>query len=503
VMTYLRCGAAIAILSLAGPAFADASRASEDSMFGGGSEASDSAAKPEAKTAPTPQAGQDGDAKELSNANTSRDIFATGENTDNPLQIGGVYYQQFIATESGRNIENQTPLTMPLDLDAFFDARPNDRIRAYIDARMIYDPTRDASGNATSGPNTSGFAAVASAGSSSPTASSASNPEVVLDQAWLKFDLDRALFFTVGKQHVKWGASKIWNPTDALTPTKLDPLQPYDLRLGANMVKADMPLQSVKGNLSALALLDNPMPASTLEQVGGAFRAEGVIGDAEVGIDAVTRADKYPVYGVDLSAPLGPIDVYAEAAMLSGAGYSVPYLKAYPNAGSDLSSIYGQTGIAGPVVQASGGLNYSFAYMPNRQSTLGAEYFYNEIGAESATIYPVMVYLGQYQPFYMGKHYAAIYASAEGPDSSKKTNYNFSTISNISDGSYVSRLDFTWLLLDYLTFGAYGQLNYGTTGGEFNFALNTPTLTYQGHTIPAINTPVSPCAFGLSLRLAY
>ncbi len=100
---------------------------------------------------------------------------------------------------------------------------------------------------------------------------------MVLDQAWVKFDIERAAFVSLGKQHVKWGTGHIWNPTDALNPQHLDPLQPYDLRLGANLLTIQVPWAGTKqSNLCAIALLDNPQPASTTQQGGGAFRAETV-----------------------------------------------------------------------------------------------------------------------------------------------------------------------------------------------------------------------------------
>jgi hypothetical protein len=475
------------------------SRESEDAMFGGAAPVSANAgAQSEPKAALTPT---DADAQQLGAADPSRDAFASGENVDNPLQMGGIYYQQLIASPQAGQSEGETPISAPLQFDAFMDGRPNDRIRAYIDARLVYDPSKDAYSNSTSGSGAGGLSAgTIPSASGATTTALPNNPEVLLDQAWIKFDLAQALFFSVGKQHVKWGSSHIWNPTDFLTPQKLDPLQPYDLRLGSTMIKVEAPLKSAGTNLYAIALLDNPEPASTLQQVGGAFRAETVLWGAEIGLDAVTRSGLNPDYGADISAPLGPLDAYAEAAMLSGDSYSNDELAAVPSAGANVASLLRVQGLPGPVLQASAGANYSFAYMPNRQSTIGLEYFYNEIGADNGNIYPVLVYLGKYQPFYMGKNYAAIYISAEGLDSAKDTSYNFSTISNISDGSFVSRLDFSWLLLQHLTFGAYADAHYGTIGGEFNFALDTPSLSYGSSTIAPIHVARTPMDLGLSLR---
>jgi hypothetical protein len=449
------------------------------------------------------QDGTGDDNSELNSANPQRDAFASGDNVDNPLQIGGIYYQQMIATGQGMESAANDTLSMPLQLDTFLDARPNDRIRGYVDARLVYDPSKDQYSNPTSGK--SSYLPTAASTGVTPPAALPNNPQVVLDQAWLKFDLDHVVFITAGKQHLKWGASKIWNPTDFLTPQKLDPLQPYDLRLGANMVKFNLPWQAAGSSLYAVALLDNPQPASTLQQIGGAFRFETAGSLGEFGLDAVTRDGLNPDYGADLSMPLGPLDVYAEAALLTGDSFGVYHWNGTDlSPGANISSLYSVHQFAGPALQSSAGLNYSFAYMPNRQATLGAEYFYNELGADSGKLYPILIYLGKYQSFfYAARQYAAFYASAEGLDEAKKTSYNLSVISNLTDGSAVSRLDFSWLLMDYLTFGAFVDAHSGKAGSEFNFSLNTPALFYGSNYIPAVSRPTTPYDVGLSLRVAF
>jgi hypothetical protein len=171
--------------------------------------------------------------------------------------------------------------------------------------------------------------------------------------------------------------------------------------------------------------------------------------------------------------------------------------------GIDLSSQYTATGLVGPEVQVSGGLNYDFAWKENRQATVGFEYFYNQNGYTNPSIYPVLMFLGQFEPFYTGRQYAAIYLTAEGPDNEKHTSYTFSTLGNFSDNSFISRIDFSWRFLTYLTFEAYIDGHYGTQGGEFNFALMTPELTYQGTAIPAQNIPATITDIGMSLRLGF
>ena len=75
---------------------------------------------------------------------------------------------------------------------------------------------------------TTGSAASCSAGCSSTpapaaeqqpepsTASRSRSTSAVVDQLWVRFDVERAAFVTAGRQHVKWGVGHFWNPTDYL-----------------------------------------------------------------------------------------------------------------------------------------------------------------------------------------------------------------------------------------------------------------------------------------------
>jgi hypothetical protein len=475
-------------------------RPDESSLFGG----------PSTPVAPSSTPAHDppdhDDAKELQTSGSTRDAFATGEVTDNPLQMGGTFYQRAMGSiEKGVDL-GDTPISAPLQFDGFMDARPNDRIRGFVDGRLLYDPTRDSNGNPTAGTSYGSFQT--SSTSAAPTTlfggstTGTGNPTVVLDQAWLKFDIDRAVFITAGKQHVKWGTSRFWNPTDFLNTQKRDPLLPYDLRLGNFMVKFEVPLAAKGTNLYAIALVDNPQASSVLGQLGAAFRAETLLGDSEVGAEAAFRNGHAPTFGADVSSPLGPFDIYAEGACLMGATTTYGLPSNIP-AGSDLSSIITTSGMSGPIFQISAGVNYSFAWEDNRQATVGVEYFYNEAGYSDAHAYPALIFTGAYLPFYTGKNYAAIYLTAEGPDAEKHTSYTFSTLANLSDMSFISRIDFSWRFLTYLTFESYVDVHYGTEGGEFNFSLNTPTLTYQGTTIAALNIPPTYGDIGIALRVSF
>ena len=456
-------------------------RPNEDALFG-----APAPANQQPSTAPRD------DTRELEPTKETGDAAAMPDTPDKPFQVGGAFYQRWISSKQRGVDLSDSPQSRPLQIDAFMDARPNDRVRAFVDGRWNYDFARD-SNSSTVGANSS----------NTPQATAGTDkPEFRFDQAWLKFDVDRTVFITAGRQHIKWGTSRFWNPTDFINSEKRDSLATYDLRPGKDMIKFAVPREATQTNYYGIALFDGPDPGSTTDKMGGAFRAETVWQGAEVGADFVARGNRPPVYGVDISAPLGVFDVYGEMSLTTGS--TTTYQSTAPLAdGADISTLFTSNTRQGPFLQISGGGNYSFPWKANRLATVGAEYFYNPLGYDDTAVYPLLVLTNQYQALYTGKQYAALYLTAEGFDSQKKTSYTLSTLSNLSDKSYLSRLNFTWQADTQITFETYVQYHHGREGGEFTYALNTPRMTYQGRTISAINVPATVYDFGLGLRITF
>lgn len=481
---------ALVAACLAAASLAAAQRPSEDAMFGGPTAPVAAAISPSAVTGAP---GRGSDAQELARVDPGDD-FSSGVEVDNPLTLGGLYFQQASVSPLEGYDAGSGALQAPLLFNAFMDARPDPRLRGFVQARLTYDPAQPAGGS----PALATAAALKSeAAGVTPTPTA--NPQLALDQAWLKFDLGRKVFVTAGRQHLKWGVGHYWNPTDFLSPQKLDPQQLVDERLGTDMLRLAMPLPVANAALTAAALFDGS--DGRLGGLGGAFRAEMTLGSGELGVDAVTQGGSTPKYGADVSFPLGPLDAYAEAALLTG-GYSVPTLNGNITAGQALTAVAGVDSYGGPLLQACAGASYDFAWRENRQATVGLEYFYNSLGSQNGDAYPLMIFEGDYQPYYLGRHYVAGYLSAEGPDEGKHSSYNLSTICNLTDGSLQTRLDLQWMLRNYLTWGAWAAAHYGTRGGEFNFAVDTPELAYAGQTV-ADHVPRTVADLGLSLRLGF
>ncbi|MBZ4417194.1 hypothetical protein [Myxococcus sp. RHSTA-1-4] len=487
-----------------------ADRPSEDALFGGdapGTESSGASGAAE-RQPPLTEASKDGsdrDSEALSGPAT-RSAFDSDEAVDDPLKIGGQFYlRASVAANEGVSFGN-TSFAAPTLVDGYFDARPTDRIRGYVVGRLSYDPTL----------------------TSEPAEGAPANPRVLLDQAWLRFDLERTVFFTVGKQHVKWGTGQIWNPTDFLSPQRRDPLAFVDLRTGVSMLKVHVPWEARNWNFYAIAVMDDlgtdagaitdpnggntraggSEPVNRISRIGGALRGEVVVGPAEIGASAVAQRGRKPRFGLDLSSALGPIDVYGEVALKEGTDRPLYRLPEGITFEEILQNI--QNGIpvesyipAGLTPQATAGANYSFGYGENDIAIVGVEYFYNSTGYTSSFGYPYLLSQGALQPLYTGRHYGAAYVFLDRPGSLERTSFNLFTLGNLSDRSFVSRLNMTHRALTYLTVEAYGAVHYGRMGGEFRLGFSTPEIPLSPtERIPAMTVAAPTFELGAGLRIS-
>jgi len=405
--------------------------------------------------------------------------------TENPLQIGGQLYLRslFLATEG--QPPSKWTFSVPSLLDVYLDARPSDRVRGFVLGRMQYDPTID--------PNAPGPFGTA------PPA----NPHVLLDQLWLSFDVERTAFVTAGKQHVKWGVGRFWNPTDYLHTVFRNPLEVFDPRTGTAMVKVHVPWEREGWNFYGFAILEpltsyaatgaaapgtlggvgtmqaTPNPnAQHVGGIGGAARAEIVLGPSEVGLGVVAQRGHKPRFAVDASAGVLELDFYGEAAIKTGSEIQLyqPIPGVPPTA--DINVRYQPYEPSGLTPQVTGGVRWQHKYSDEDYFEVGAEYFYNRVGYEDPAIYPWLLANSAFQFFYVGKHYAGVYLYLPNPGSWNKTTFILTTLGNLSDQSFVTRLDYSVLLLTYLRLETYAQVHYGTAAGEFRLAI--PALSVAG-----------------------
>ena len=447
-------------LLLAGPAVrADDEEAREDEMFGAESEqkkpeqgkevnksddtkADDSDSREDdmfsdgAATDTTPTANQSGP------SSTEQRLADALRETNDPLSLGGDLYMRFnynILDEGGIKDHG---LQSPNLLNVYLDVRPNDRVRGFIRGRLTFDPT-------ILDGNTDAFG------------QELEQLGVNLDQLWLKFDICKVAYVTLGRQAIRWGSGRFWNPTDFLNQQARDPLAVFDERLGATLAKFHIPVESLGWNFYAVANVDG---ASSLDKVGGAARAEFLFGQTELAASVAYRKDNPLRLGLDITSALGPFDVRVEGSVIKGEE------QAFWHGTLDLDTFtlpeqYSREDDWIPQVTA--GAEVSILYTEQDSLILGAEYFFNDAGVTNAKLYPWLAIEGQYKPFYLGRHYVAGYLVFMQPGNWNDTTIFLSGIANLTDGTGLVRLDYQVLLLTYLQLSAFVTVFTGDQG-EFH-----------------------------------
>ena len=446
-----------------------------------------------------------------------------------PLTIGGQLYMRLQSTAYDHTEPKRWGMSSPALIDVFFDARPNDRVRGFALGRMSYDPLLPSTQNSINAATLSGASGTAGTASISPLFGGATSaPRVLLDQMWLRFDLAHALFVTAGRQHVRWGTARFWTPADFLHTRRRNPLDVFDARTGTTMVKLHLPIEDRNWNFYGYGVLENDAGRPDLSAPAGALRAEFVLGPMELGLGAYGRARSRAKFAADVSFGLGDVDFYGELALLDGRDIDRvryapdatlpqrPMLEGLPPQAAqalalayvqqEVDALYPVSRERGYRPQAVGGLSYSRKYHDNDTFTIGLEYFYNGFGYSDKAAYSGLLWphsgtlKNPASFFYFGKHYAALFVTFPAPFKLDLHTFTFSTLGNLSDLTFISRLDYSYTLLTHLRLEAYGSLAYGARGGEFRFAI----ADLPGYSATALGIANQPpiLTLGLGLRLA-
>jgi hypothetical protein len=499
-------------------------RPDESALFGPAPDAGTAApasspGAPGASTAPdrTSAAGE----QQILTGAPAADAFASGLVKDDALRIGGQFYLRAIATVSEHQALGKSSFSVPTLLDVYLDARPTDRLRAFVLGRLTYDPLLNTTELVTGVP------------ASVVGLQTASNPAVYLDQAWLTFDIARSVFVTAGRQHVKWGTGQYFNPDDFLASQPRDPLAVFDARLGVSMLRVQIPWERTGLNFTAVAVFEPTQNVSTtgttiggsagsvnltstpstsnglLEDVGGAAQVEYDFKGGAVGINGLAQRNRALRAGSFVTAGLGDFDFYAEAVVKQCLDF--PNMAVNATCGpSDPTNTIGVPPSSPyrfgplrqpptPIFQAVGGFSYGINVEGNKSVTLAAEYFYNTASFRAAQ-YPNLIFQGFFQPFYLGRNYLAM--SATLADTTAKTTWVLTNIGDLSDVSFITRLDFIVTVLSYLQVESYASVDYGHRGGEFRLGFDIPSLSLNGSVPINVVVPAPILQLGLGLRLS-
>lgn len=412
--------------------------------------------------------------QELARPPTGLDVI---EALEGALDIGGLAFLtlQYTFFRSGHPLD--APLLSPSFFDVYLDVRPSDRVRGYLEARLDFDFTAPPEGVLTTGfPR--------------------ERQRLALDQLWLKLDVGRVAFLTLGKQRVRWGTGRFWNPTDFLNRRPRDPLDVFDRRLGVSFAEVRFPLEDRASSVTLISYFED---VGDLGNVGLAGRIEAVFFSSEITTTAVVQRGEPLRFGVDVSTGLWLLDLRAELA--ASFGSDQPFFQGEGDLGE---GVLPEALVRSDewILQLVLGGELPVLFSETDYFTLGLEYFYNDAGYAEPGLYPLLFQLGAFQPLYVGRHYLAGYVVLPSPGDFDDVTLLVSTIANLSDFSALTRFDASTLVLTFLRLNAWAALSYGAEG-ELNLPINIPPQPGVPGLEQGITRPAPLLQLGAALTLDF
>ena len=401
---------AVGLWLMAGSPLFAADRASEADMFGG--TAASSTPTPASASTPAPAGDLGSDSRGLGQAFPS----SHSSKSEESLQIGGTLSSEadFFVRDGVSLFDN--PASNPNILFLYLDSKLESDSRVFARARLFYDPTGLSGGTPNSGnlSNPYGFGN-----------GSSENLNTSLQELRISANIDQKIYFTFGRQKVKYGAAKFFNPTDFLNSQPLNFFLPSDERPGVDMVKMHIP--SGTANLYAAGLIGNP---SSGNPSGGYFRGEwgydGIpdfLNAGEISLSGYFPKNQLGRGGFDISQAVGDLDVYFEGA-------------AGQNAVGDWQAAY------------SAGGSWAFRYGDRASNTLTLQAEYAKAGA-----------LAEFGVF-------SLYLAE--PGSLKDITFVETNLYSFLDKSALTRLDVIYQFTEQISGRVYASGHWGDLGGVFH-----------------------------------
>ena len=400
----------------------------------------------------------------------------TSNSEKDRLSIGGSVQAEYTdAVNEGSNdygSENEDKFTNPYTLYLYFDGRLRHDIRGFATMKTVYDPSYN-DANDDSGDD------------SATTEQTRVKPDHIVstfDELKLMFNVKKRVYLTLGKQKIKWGAAKFWNPTDLINSSKRDFLKSEDERAGVPLAKIHIPISDA--NFYAIGLFDH---ADKTSQIGYAGRFEIPLKSSEFSLSALGHKNKKTLYAADFSAGIGDFDVYGETVFSKGSNTvkyralsswpvtSVPSTSAttasfepcIPNSNYPyLVPCEAYTEDDKTITKYTAGISYEHSYLDKDTFTIFLEYFHNDEGYEDEKDYLIVLQNNAYQPFYLGTRYGMVSFYIPSPGDLNDWTFTVFNICNLDDGTYLSRLHTSVIAMQDLTVtGAIGHY-YGNPDGE-------------------------------------
>ncbi len=267
-----------------------------------------------------------------------------------------------------------------------------------------------------------------------------SNPSVSIDEAKIQFALLQKVFVTGGRQKIKFGTAKFFNPTDFLNAQTRDPFALDDRRPGIDALKIHVPGEGY--NLYGIALSPD---TKKFGDTGGYWRGELAFSKGEVSVSGLEIRNKHSHIGADASLAVGDFDVFCEAGIANKS-------------------------------QISSGVNYEFKINESDSMAIALEHYYNENGFTNKANYIPALQTGTNKSLDLGKQYLAASAYLAKPKAMSKTTLFAAVIENLNDSSFIFVPQVFHEITKDIIASVNVQVPSGASGSEFAL-LNAHVIT--------------------------
>jgi hypothetical protein len=292
-------------------------------------------------------------------------------------------------------------------------------------------------------------------------------PKTLIDEFWFKSDWRRTVFFTLGRQHLKWGSGRLWNPTDFTARESRDPFALFDARLGQDLIKAHIPFEESGHNL--YFVLDNNQTQRT-DDVAFLTRGEFSLGEsAELALSLKKSRRGPDQLGLDWSGAIGPFDIYTETAFSRRSPKVIYQGQIGPDDSEGTPEGTFQVPLGRPengrtFRQSVVGFQYVFKYRDGDTINGTLEYFDNELGYNTRDLELYALARGGENPLTVGRRALGLFIQAPSPGSFNDLNLSLSGIKNLIDSTATARLSATYSVFKEFSIQSYVNRCFGDYG---------------------------------------
>jgi hypothetical protein len=302
-----------------------------------------------------------------------------------------------------------------------------------------------------------------------------------LKEMFVDLNIEKAVFFKIGKQVLQWGTTYFFTPNDLINVDHKTFADLNRVLNGTYGLKMQIPFGTT-ANL--YGWIDGNDAITNLGDSAIAGKAEALLFGWEFSLSGWAKQGELPVYGFDFSGriPWFNIDLYGEASMSYGQNAPIYY---FTNKVSPILGTYNWLGTNYltntwiPKVVIGFTKTFEVLNIADRLSVTG-EFYYNYSGysnnmfqkATNLITNPLLQELDiaqLYSPNNYGQFYFALFTSF-GEFINQDTTISLNALGNLSDMTFATTLDLSYNAVDRFTIDGNVTGYYGKGIGEYTYA---------------------------------